>query len=106
MASVATEHLAIQPPWDQSAALSGAASGRCSSPTHPWGCHRRRIADRVVFDQVIAALVHGCSYDAIATPGCSDRTTRRRLREWAALASAGAAAHLGPPPTTASSAWT
>ena len=26
---------------------------------HPWGCHRRRIPDRVVFDQVLAALAAG-----------------------------------------------
>jgi transposase len=34
---------------------------------------------------VIAALVHGSGYERIATPGCSDRTIRRRLREWAEL---------------------
>jgi hypothetical protein len=52
-------------------------------PTHPWGCHRRRIPNRVVFDHVIAALVHGSGYERIATPGCSDRTIRRRLDDWA-----------------------
>jgi len=50
---------------------------------HPWGCHRRQIPDRVVFDHVLAALVHGSGYERIATPGCSDRTIRRRLAEWA-----------------------
>ncbi len=50
---------------------------------HPWGCHRRRIPDRVVFDHVLAALVHGSGYERIATPGCSDRTIRRRLLDWA-----------------------
>jgi len=49
-------------------------------PTHPLGCHRGRIADRLVFEHVIAALVHGSGYERIATPGCSDRTIRRRLR--------------------------
>ncbi|WP_214371487.1 IS5 family transposase, partial [Pseudonocardia sp. H11422] len=44
---------------------------------------RRRIPDRVVFDHVIAALVHGSGYERLATPGCSDRTIRRRLAEWA-----------------------
>lgn len=52
-------------------------------PTHPLGCHRRRVPDRVVFDHVVAALVHGSGYERIATPGCSDRTIRRRVREWA-----------------------
>ena len=54
-------------------------------PSHPLGCHRRRIPDRVVFDHVAAALVHGSGYERIATPGCSDRTIRRRLRAWAEL---------------------
>jgi len=55
------------------------------SPGHPLGCHRERIADRVVFEHVLAALVHGSGYERIASPGCSDATIRRRLEEWAAL---------------------
>jgi transposase len=51
--------------------------------THPLGCHRRRVPDRVVFDHVVDALVHGSGYERIATPGCSDRTIRRRVRDWA-----------------------
>lgn len=54
------------------------------SPSHPLGCHRRRIPDRRVFEHVLAALVHGSGYERIASPGCSDRTIRRRLQEWAA----------------------
>src|SRR5690242_13077481 len=54
-------------------------------PTHPLGCHRERVSDRLVFEHVIAALVHGSGYERIAGPGCSDRTIRRRLREWAEL---------------------
>ena len=54
------------------------------SPTHPLGCHRQRIPDRVVFEHVIAALVHGSGYERIASAGCSDGTIRRRLKEWAA----------------------
>jgi hypothetical protein len=38
----------------------------------------------VVFEHVIQALVHGSGYERIATPGCSDRTIRRRLKDWAA----------------------
>jgi hypothetical protein len=52
-------------------------------PVHPWGCHRRRLPDRVVVDLVIAALVHGSGLERIAVPGCSDRTIRRRLHAWA-----------------------
>lgn len=55
------------------------------SPTHPLGCHRRRIPDRVVFDHIVSALVHGSGYERIATPGCSDRSIRRRLHLWAEL---------------------
>jgi hypothetical protein len=29
--------------------------------------------------------VHGSGYERIASPGCSDRTIRRRLAEWAEL---------------------
>jgi len=39
----------------------------------------------VVFDHLVATLVHGSGYERIATPGCSDRTIRRRLHTWADL---------------------
>lgn len=52
-------------------------------PSHPLGCHRRRVPDRLVFDHLVAALVHGSGYERIASPGCSDRTIRRRVRAWA-----------------------
>jgi hypothetical protein len=68
--------------WDQFSALLPARPR--FSPTHPLGCHRERVADRVVFEHVIAALVHGSGYERIASPGCSDGTIRRRLKEWAA----------------------
>jgi hypothetical protein len=45
-------------------------------PGHPLGCHRRRVPGRVVFEHVVAALVHGSGYERIASPGCSDRTIR------------------------------
>ena len=54
------------------------------APTHPLGCHRERIADRVVFEHVIAALVHGSGYERIASAECSEGTIRRRVKEWAA----------------------
>jgi hypothetical protein len=73
----------IEPLWVEFAALIGSADLPEFSPTHPWGCHRRRIPDRVVFEHVIAALVHGSGYERQASPGCSDRTIRRRLSEWA-----------------------
>lgn len=73
----------IEPLWVEFAALTRSAERPEFSPTHPWGCHRRRVPDRVVFEHVIAALVHGSGYERLASPGCSDRTIRRRLSEWA-----------------------
>src|SRR5215211_6810320 len=70
------------PLWHQFAALL--PERPVFVPTHPLGCHRRRIPERVVFEHVLAALVHGSGYERIASPGCSDRTIRRRVREWAA----------------------
>jgi transposase len=71
-----------EPLWAEFAALLPARRDR--APAHPLGCHRRRVPDRVVFEHVVAALVHGSGYERIASPGCSDRTIRRRLHEWAA----------------------
>jgi len=72
----------LEPVWVQFAAL--VPERPPVAPTHPLGRHRRRVPDRVVFEHVVAALVHGSGYERIAGPGCSDRTIRRRLREWAA----------------------
>jgi len=72
----------LEPLWVQFSALL--PERPLVSPTHPLGCHRQRIPDRVVFEHVIAALVHGSGYERVATPGCSDGTIRRRLKEWAA----------------------
>jgi transposase len=72
----------LEPLWVQFSALLPERPR--FSPTHPLGCHRERIEDRVVFEHVIAALVHGSGYERIASPGCSDGTIRRRLKEWAA----------------------
>jgi Transposase DDE domain len=73
----------IEPLWVEFAALIGADTRPEFAPSHPWGCHRRRIPDRVVFDHVLAALVHVTGYERIASPGCSDRTIRRRVGAWA-----------------------
>lgn len=71
----------LEPVWVEFAALIPARPE--FDPAHPLGCHRRRVPDRVVFEHVIAALVHGSGYERIATAGCSDRTIRRRVRAWA-----------------------
>ena len=71
----------MEPLWAQFAALLPVHPE--VDPTHPLGCHRRRIPDRVVFEHVVEALVHGSGYERIASPGCSERTIRRRVRAWA-----------------------
>jgi transposase len=53
--------------------------------SHPLGCHRPRIPDRVVFDKLIQILVFGCGYRRIADQTCSATTLRRRRDEWIAL---------------------
>jgi transposase len=50
--------------------------------THPLGCHRQRIADRIVFEKVLQVLRFGCSYQAIADSSCSATTIRARRDEW------------------------
>jgi len=72
----------LEPVWVQFAALL--PDRPAVDPTHPLGCHRRRIAARVVFEHVVAALVHGSGYERIATAACSERTIRRRVKAWAA----------------------
>ena len=74
----------LEPIWVEFCALLGRERPGFD-PSHPLGCHRRRVPDRVVFEHVVAALVHGSGYERVATPGCSDRTIRRRLKAWAAL---------------------
>lgn len=77
----------LEPAWVEFRALLNEKRGGEPpefTPGHPWGCHRRRIPDRVVFEHVIAALVHGSGYERIAVKGCSDRTIRRRVAQWAA----------------------
>jgi transposase len=71
----------LEPLWDQFAAFLPARAEFVAD--HPLGCHRRRIADRTVFEHVVLALVHGSGYERVSTPGCSDRTIRRRVKEWA-----------------------
>jgi transposase len=67
----------LEPLWVQIAALLPTRQD-----THPLGCHRPRIADRIVFDKLIQVLVFGCGYRRIADHTCSATTLRRRRDEW------------------------
>ncbi|MFJ5220168.1 IS5 family transposase [Streptomyces sp. NPDC088354] len=77
----------LEPLWDQFAALLPVRGEFVAD--HPLGCHRRRISDRKVFEHIVLALVHGSGYERISSPGCSDRTIRRRVKEWAELGISG-----------------
>ncbi|MEY9969520.1 hypothetical protein ABIA33_007609 [Streptacidiphilus sp. MAP12-16] len=72
----------LEPLW-QFAALLPVREGHAAG--HPLGFHRRRVSDRVVFEHVVLALVHGSGYERIASPGCSDLTIRRRVKQRAEL---------------------
>jgi len=53
--------------------------------SHPLGCHRPRIPDRVVFEKLVQVLVFGCAYEKIADGSCSATTLRDRRDEWIEL---------------------
>ncbi|MFJ7059628.1 IS5 family transposase [Streptomyces microflavus] len=72
-----------EPLWGRFAALLPARS--TYAPTHPLGCHRPRIGDRIVFDKMLQLLRFGCSCKAIADTTCSATTIRNRRNEWIRL---------------------
>lgn len=65
----------FDPVWEQFSVLLPARL--TVVPTHPLGRHRARIPDRVVFERVVAVLVHDSGYERIVTRGWPDRTIRR-----------------------------
>jgi transposase len=70
----------LEPLWDQFAAL---LPGRpVYVPSHPLGCHKPRIADRIIFEKLIQVLRFCCSYASIADCVCGATTIRDRCDEW------------------------
>ena len=50
---------------------------------HPLGCHRRRIADRVVLSGIFFVLRTGCQWKALDVTGiCKGSTAHSRFQEW------------------------
>ena len=70
----------LDPLWDQFSALL--PDRPAYDPSHPLGCHRPRIADRLIFEKLIQVLRFGCSYAAIADCACGATTIRERRDEW------------------------
>jgi transposase len=66
----------LEPLWVQVAAVLPT-----HQDTHPLGCHRPGIPDRVI-DTRIQQLVFGCGSRRIADHTCSATTLRRRRDEW------------------------
>jgi transposase len=65
-------------------AVAGHLPEREEKP-HPFGCHRRRVADRDCFEAILFRLVTGCSWDVAGRLGKGGETTLRRRRdEWLA----------------------
>lgn len=91
----------IEPVWDQFQALIPPVVD-----THPRGCHRPRIPDRVIFDKLVQVLVFGAAYAKIADHTCSATTIRTRRDEWITAGIFEALEQICLQPTTGSSAWT
>ena len=70
----------LEPLWDQFAALL--PDRPVYDPSHPLGCHRKRIGDRIIFEKLIQVLRFGCSYASIADCTCGATTIRERRNEW------------------------
>ena len=70
----------LEPLWDQFAALL--PDRPVYDPSHPLGCHKPRIGDRIIFEKLIQVLRFGCSYVSIADCTCGATTIRERRDEW------------------------
>jgi len=70
----------LEPLWDQFAALL--PDRPVYHPSHPLGCRKPRITDRVIFEKLIQVLRFGCSYVSIADCACGATTIRERRDEW------------------------
>src|SRR5699024_10175856 len=69
----------INPLWDQFKTLLPAVNDH-----HPLGCHRPRVADRIIFDKLVTRLVLGGAYTKHADDRVSATTLRTRRDEWIA----------------------
>jgi len=69
----------LEPLWDQFAALL--PDRPIYDPSHPLGCHKPRIGNRIIFEKLIQVLRFGCSYASIADCTCGATTIRERRNE-------------------------
>ena len=73
----------LEPLWDQFSALL--PDRPVYDPSHPLGCHRPRVSDRLIFEKLVQVLRFGCSYAGIADCSCGATTIRERRDEWIEL---------------------
>ena len=73
----------LEPLWDQFSALL--PDRPVCDPSHPLGCHRPRVSDRLIFEKLLQVLRFGCSYAGIADCTCGATTIRERRNEWISL---------------------
>jgi transposase len=54
-------------------------------PSHPLGCHRRRVPNRDAMDAILMVLRTGMQWNALDASGiCSSSSAHRRFQEWVA----------------------
>jgi transposase len=73
----------LEPLWGQFSELLPARP--VYDPSHPLGCHRPRVSDRLIFEKLTQVLRFGCSYASIADCSCGATTIRERRDEWIKL---------------------
>jgi transposase len=73
----------IEPLWDQFSALL--PDRPRYDPSHPLGCHRPRVSDRIIFEKLLQVCRFNCSYEGIADSTCGATTIRGRRDEWIRL---------------------
>ena len=93
----------LEPLWDQFAALL--PDRPVYHPSHPLGCHKPRIADRIIFEKLVQVLRFGCSYASIADCACGATTIRERRDEWIKAGIFGKLKKIARESDTGSSAW-
>ena len=57
----------LEPLWDQFVALL--PDRPVHAPSHPLGCHKPRIGDRIIFEKLMQVLQFGCSGTALILLG-------------------------------------
>ena len=85
MMDAANPNAEVRSPESSELRAARRRSAAACVPDHPLGRHRRRVADRIVFDKLVQVLVLGCGYRKVADQTCSATTVRDRRDHWIRL---------------------